>query len=252
MICTPLRHAHMHKLGPLWLDVWRNLPSYKERERAWPHVVNELLMGMTWADPRQKLALYQELSKLKVTDRVDMLVRLESLQALQEKIMAKDLFHAPAPLLYGVHQLLMNSSMADQHGPLMHQRLAYQKAHSLSTLLVNVFNDYNRAHRKAYQAILNQGTEDKIQPELREIAVRHLTATLTRLPEERRDEPWVAKAINWLGRLGGGKARSLLLKIRDEKKYMVLPVWPSGCREAARAALAGNGRDERSRRDGGQ
>jgi len=238
MVCTPLRHAHREKLGPLWLDVWDGLGTYQEKERAWPHAVNELLMGLTWENTREKLALYQELSKISVDDRVDLLVKLESLQALQEKILAKDLFHAPAPLLYGVHKLLMGSSMAERHGPLLHRRLAHQKAHPLATILVDGFGGYNHAHRKAYEAILDQGVAERVVPALKDIAIRHLKGTLNRLPEERREEAWVADAIMWLGRLGGETTRPIIEKILNEKKYLVFPIWPAGCREAARAALA--------------
>lgn len=249
MVCTPLRHAHREKLGVLLLDVWDGLGTYQEKERAWPHIVNELLMGLTWEDARDKMSLYQEISKIDVTDRVDLLVKLESLQALQEKILAKDIFHAPAPLLYGVHKLLMNSSLAEQHGPLMHQRLAYQKAHPLTTILVDGFGEYNSAHRKAYQAILDQGVDERIVPDLRDIAVRHLKGTLNRLPAERRTENWVAEAIGWLGRLGGEKTRPLIRKILAEKKMLLFPVWPANCRDAARAALAeGGSHNERTRR----
>lgn len=250
MVCPPLRHAHRKKLGPLWLDVWNGLKSRQEKERAWPFVVNELLMGMWWEDPRQKLALYSALSTIKVAERTDLLMRLESLPALQEKILAKELFHVPAPLLYGVHQLLMASSLTEVHGPLMHQRLVHQKAHPLTAILMDGFVDYNHAHRQAYQAILKQGVAEKIVPEMRETAIRHLKGTLNRLPAERRGEPWVTDAIQWLGKLGTSKTRTVLKKILNEKKLLVIPAWPAACRDAARDALAGvNTDDERSRND---
>jgi len=239
MISTPLREVHLAKLGSLWLDVWNGLGSFQEKERAWPHVVNDLLMGLKWDNPRDKLKLYQELSQINVTERVDLLVKLETLQALQEKVLAKDLFHAPPPLLYGLHHLLMNSSLADQHGPLMHQRLAYQKAHSLATILIDGFEQYNHAHRKAYQAILAQGVQEKVVPDLRDIAIRHLKGTLNRLSADRRDERWVTDAIGWLGKLGTDKTRPVLERILKEKKLLFMPVWPASCRDAARDALAG-------------
>lgn len=239
MVTTPLRKAHPAKLGPMWLSVWQSLGSFKEKERAWPHVVNDVLMGLKWENPREKLVLYQELSTVDVNERVDLLVKLETLQAMQEKILAKDLFHAPPPLLYGLHHMLMNSSIAELHGPLMHQRLAYQKAHSLATILMDGFVEYNHAHRKAYQAILFQGVQEKIVPELQDIAMRHLKGTLNRLSSDRREERWVTEAIGWLGKLGTNKTRPVIEKILNEKKFFFFPVWPASCRDAAREALAG-------------
>lgn len=237
-VCAPLRHAHHERLGPLWHRVWSGLDSRAARERAWPHAVNELLMGLRWQDAREKLAFYQQLSSIKTVGRTDLLVRLEELQALQEKILAKDLFHAPAPLLYGVHELLLGSSLSELHGPLMHQRLAYQKAHALAAILMDGYTDYNHANRKAYQAILAQGLQERIVPELRDIALRHLKGTVKRLPVERRDEAWVPEAVRWLGRIGTVKTRPLLEDILKQKKMLFFPVWPAACREAARDALA--------------
>ncbi len=248
MVSTPLREAHLDKLGALWLSVWDGLGTFKEKERAWPHVVNDLLMGLEWESPRDKLRLYQELSKVNVNERVDLLVKLETLQALQEKVLAKDVFHAPPPLLYGLHHMLMSSSLADQHGPLMHQRLAHQKAHDLAAILIDGFVEYNHAHRKAYQAILAQGVQEKIVPELQDIALRQMKGALNRLSADRRDERWVINAIGWLGKLGTTKTRPVLEKILNEKKFLFFPVWPTDCRDAARDALAGVGRaDERNR-----
>jgi len=239
MIGAPLREAHLEDLGPLWLTVWQGLDSYKEKERAWPHLVNELLLGLRWEDPRQKIEFYQALSEINTTERIDLLVKTESLRALQEKELAKDIFHAPAPLLYNLHEMLLNSSLADTHGPLLQQRLSYQKAHPLATIMVEGFGDYNNAHRAAYQAILEQGLHEKIVPSLRDIAARHFKGALNRLPAERRDEVWVDEAIIWLGRLSEGSADSVLNRILNEKKFFFFPVWPAHCRNAARDALAG-------------
>jgi hypothetical protein len=250
MICTPLRRVHPTILGPFLLAVWRELVSFKAKENAWPHLINEVLMGLTWEHARDKIGLYQALDSLNVTDRVDLLVKLETLQSLQEKILAKDIFHAPAPLLYGLHQLLMNSSLAEQHGPLMHQRLVFQKAHSLVNLLVVGFKEYTPAHRQAYQAIMAQGVKERINPELRSIGARHLKGTLNRLPAEQRSEPWVADAVMWLGKLTTKETRATLERILNEKKYFFFPVWPATCRDAASEALSGAGPDdERDRRD---
>ncbi|MDX2472592.1 MAG: hypothetical protein QNL91_02695, partial [Candidatus Krumholzibacteria bacterium] len=85
---------------------------------------------------------------------------------------------------------------------------------------------------------------------MRDTAILLLKSTLYRLPAERRGEPWVTEAIRWLGKLGTSKSRTVLKKILNEKKLLVIPAWPAACRDAARDALAGvNTDDERSRND---
>jgi hypothetical protein len=243
MINAPLRESHLERLGPFWLNIWQKLGSYKEKERAWPYVVNELLLGLQWENPRQKIELYQALSEINTTDRIDLMVKLESLRALQEKELASDMFHAPAPLLYNLHEMLMGSSLAEEHGPLLHQRLAYQKAHPLATSLVEGFGEYNQAHRAAYVAIMVQGISEKIVPALKDIAARHFRGALNRLTADRREEAWVPDAIGWLGMLDIDSSRPVIEKILKEKKFFFFPVWPANCRTAAQGALAGQSSD---------
>jgi len=238
-LSLPVRRFHFKELGPLWLAVWSGLKTLTEKERAWPYIVNDLLMGLEWADHEAKIALYEALSSISVNERTDLLKKLETLGALQEKILAPDLFHARAPLLYGVHQLLMSSALAEMHGPQMHQRLAYQKAHPMVSILMEGFTGYNHAHRNAYRAILAQGVSGEISDDLQDVTLRHLKGTLSRLPAERRNEPWVTDAIQWYGKTGGDGARPVIERILKEKKFFVWPVWPASCRKAARAALAG-------------
>lgn len=247
MLSLPVRRSHLKELGPLWLTVWQGLETLIEKERAWPYIVNDLLMGLEWPDHALKIELYEALSSIAVNERSDLLKKLETLRALQEKILAPDLFHARAPLLYGVHQLLMNSSLAEMHGPQMHQRLAYQKAHPMVSVLLDGFTGYNQAHRNAYQAILAQGVKGEIEEDLQEITIRHLKGTLSRLPAERRNEPWVADAIRLYGQMGGGNARPVIELILKEKKFFVWPAWPKSCRQVARDVLAGKAHvDERN------
>ena len=240
MVCQPLRHARRDQLGPFLLELWHGLGNRSDQERVWPYVVNELLLGLQWKDPRPKLALYQALSGISVKGRADVLVKLEAMTALQQKILADDVFLAPAPLLYNVHDVLMKSSIADQHGPLLHQRLAHQKAHPLVPILMGGFAEYDNARRGVYEAVLAQGVGERVVPELQEIALRHLKGALTRLSAERRDEDWVPDAIRWLGRLGTVKVKPVIEGILNEKKFLVIPAWPAACRDAARDALAGS------------
>lgn len=239
MLSLRMRRSHFKDLGPLWLNIWKGMESKRDKEAVWPYAVNEVLMGLEWEEQQQKLEFYEALSSINVGERNDMLLKLETMRALQEKILAADLFHAPAPLLYSVHQLLLNSTLAEMHGPQMHQRLAYQRAHPMVAVLLDGFTGYDHSRRNAYNAILAQGVADEVVPDLQEVALRHLKGTLSRLPAERRSEPWVADAIRWYGKAGTAKARPVIEKILNEKKWFIFPVWPASCREAARDVLAG-------------
>jgi len=238
MFFTPLRKFHPVHLGPVWLGVWKSLVEIDHKRLVWPHLVNELLVGVEWEDPTQKLALYESLSKINVGDGEEMLDRLEGLQALREKLIAPDIFHAPAPLLYPVHIVLLGSTLSRDHGPKLHQRLVHQRANRLANLLVGIMGEYRQGNKLIYQAILEQGVSEKTAPRLRDLGSRLLKTTVMNLPPEMRDEEWVSQAIYWLGRLEIKRADSLLNTILKEKKFFFWPVWPSECRQAAREIIA--------------
>ncbi|MEN8006228.1 MAG: hypothetical protein ABFS42_04395 [Candidatus Krumholzibacteriota bacterium] len=238
MFFSPLRKFHPRHLGPVWLGVWKSLVETDHKRLAWPHLVNELLLGVEWEDPTKKLALYESLSRVRVGDGEEMLERLEELQALQEKKVAPDLFHAPAPLLYPVHIALLGSTMSREHGPKLHQRLVHQRANRLANLLVGIMGEYKQSNKLIYQAILEQGVAEKTEPKLADLGSRLLKSTITNLPPLLRDEPWVGEAVSWLGKLDTRRADPLLNRIIKEKKYFFWPVWPGECRQAAREIIA--------------
>jgi hypothetical protein len=244
MFFTPLRRFHPEMVGPVWLKVWKSLNEIDHKRLAWPHLVNELLMGVAWEDPGQKLALYESLSRVNVGDGLEMLERLEELRALKDGKLAPEVFHAPAPLLYPVHVVLLASTISREHGPKLHERLAHQRAQRLGNLLVGIMGEYKQSNKLIYQAILDQGVAEKITPKLQDLGSRLLKSALTGLDPELRDEPWVSEAITWLGRLDMKRAKRLLETILKQKKYFFFPVWPGECRQAARAALEAPSRNE--------
>jgi len=244
MFFSPLRRFHPRSVGPVWLQVWKSLVEIDHKRLAWPHLVNELLLGVEWEDPLQKLALYESLSRVNVGDGSEMLERLEELQALQEGKLAPEIFHAPAPLLYPVHVVLLASTVSREHGPKLHGRLVHQRAQRLANLLVGIMGEYKQSNKLIYQAILDQGVAEKIAPKLQDLGSRLLKTALIGLDPELREEPWVSEAVSWLGRLDRKRGKELLETIIKEKKFFLFPVWPRECRQAARDALAAPAKDE--------
>ncbi len=243
MFFSPLRKLHPQHLGPIWLRVWKSLEKTSHKHLAWPHLVNEMLMGIRWDDPTQKLALFESLSRVEVGSGEKLLEWLEELGALKNKTMVSDLFHTPAPLLYPLHIVLLGSTMATEHGEKLHERLSHQRANRLANLLVSIMGGYRKNNRLIYQAILEQGVSEKVTPKLQELGCRLLKTTVANLKPFMRDDPWVREAITWLGKLDPKRSKTLLNRIINEKKYLVLPVWPAECRQAARETLADRGRD---------
>lgn len=236
-LLEPMRLVRPEKLGWLWLAVWEALLETEQKETAWPFLVNDLLLGLTWEDPADRLQLYGELSDLDTHDRLDLLARLEALPALREKKAHGDILDAPAPLLYPVYRLLLRSSLSEVFGPRLLARLAEQKAHPLVGQLLASLGSYDRGHLKLYQAMLDQGVVERVSPALADQAGRYLRGIVTRLDDAELDQPWVPGAIAWLSQLRVGGATAILKDIVEDRRWLFIPVWPTEAREAARTAL---------------
>jgi hypothetical protein len=137
-----------------------------------------------------------------------------------------------------VHKVLVGSSLSGKFGPLLHDHLVRQAPHKLSSVLLEVMDEYLPINRAVYHAILDQGVEENINPALAELAPEILVEALSDLHWDYMEEDWVVPAIEWLGRLGREPAIGVLQEITQEKKYMVLASWPLVAREAAEQALA--------------
>ena len=199
--------------------------------------VNDILLGMKWSDPALRFKLYEGITAFDPSPCPGLLDRLEDLQALRDEHLDKDLFHAPAPLLYPVHRVLMNCSVGRDHGERLQERLMHQRANRLADVLLQAMGDFKLANKAVYNAILDQGMEKRPNKQMREVAGRLLRGAITRLSKEERTAPWVPEALRWLPRLDEKRARPILETVLNERRFFFFPVWPGDCRGAARDAL---------------
>ncbi len=237
MIWGPVQRNHPGWTELLWRELWPGLSS-RLRLRAWPYLVNDLLLGLPVSDRIAHFSLLDSLSRVEDAGEHETRVVLENLPALQEQKVADGFFDVPPPLLYPVHRVLVGTSLSGYFGPLLHRALVQQAPHPLSAVLLAVMDGYQPTNRAVYQAILDQGIEEKPQPELADLGADILAEALADLHWDYMEEAWVVPAITWLGELGREPALPILTNILDEKKYMVLNSWPLEAREAAGPALA--------------
>ncbi|MFH2053446.1 MAG: hypothetical protein ABIK96_13355 [bacterium] len=235
MLWEPLRTMQPHAVGPIWLEVWRRLkPAH--RRHAWPYTVNDILLGLAWRNPLEALALYGQVSRVRASEDARLLYVLESLPALKESRIGKDVFAPPPPLLFPVLQVLIGSSLSAKLGPLLHDHILKLQTHPLAVVMLEAATEYHPGNRVVYQAILEQGVREKLAPRMVELGGRLLTLAILRLPPGSRTEPWLADAVRWLGKLAPRDATDALNRIVTEKKLFVMPAWPRELRLAAEQA----------------
>lgn len=236
-LLEPLRVVRPDRLSWMWMATWEGLLDRRQKEAAWPFLINDLLLGITWTDEIGRLQLLRELSELDVRDRGDLLARLETLPALREKKAVYDLLEAPAPLLFPLYRLLLRSSLSEEFGPRLLKHLRSRPPHPLVAQLLAMMGPWDRSQLRLYQIMLDQGVAERVHPALADAAGRYLRAIITRLDDAELEEPWVPGAISWLSTLRPQAAVEILREVVEERRWLFLPVWPAECREAAREAL---------------
>jgi hypothetical protein len=101
-----------------------------------------------------------------------------------------------------------------------------------------MMGEYDRANLRLYQAMLDQGVALRVDPQLDDLAGRHIRGIITRLADHELSLPWVPGAISWLAELPVSGTEQILRAIVTEKRWGMIPVWPEPCRVAAREGLA--------------
>ena len=236
-LLAPLREHRPDRLSWLWLGTWEGLLEAAHKEAAWPLLVDDLLAGMTWEDPETRLQLLTELADLNGVERLDLLVRLEALPTLRAHTVSDDILDAPAPVMYPIYRLILRSSLSVKFGPRLLACLEAQQPHPLVAQLLAMTGEYDRAHVRLYQAMLDQGVSARLDPQLADLAGRHIRGMITRLADDELSLPWVPGAIIWLAELPVSGAEQILRAIVAEKRWGMIAVWPEPCRDAARDGL---------------
>ncbi len=204
---------------------------------AWPHVVNELLIGLDGPDAAAAPALRQVAASLTEEEMRKALPRLEALEAMRERVCARQLFEAADVGLWPLFALLLGTPLADLIGP-----SALELARGLPSAwpgapALPLLREYSPRHRPFLARLLREAGAGASSPELLEAAGRILVDGLRSLPPDRRGDAWLPGAIRALAILPAPGASELLTEIIRRRRLLFLRVWPAPCREAAALAL---------------
>lgn len=233
-----VRHRHPEHLAGLWERLWH--VDAAARPALWPHLVNDLLLGLDPAPQSAVLQLWMEANAVDPEAATDLATRVGRLAALADDGAAAhlgDLMLVPASRTGAVLSVLMGCRLANRLGPLLHQALLRGQGNELARVMAAALGEYEPTHRRLYADLARELGAAAPSPRLARQAADVLTKTLAQLTPAERREPWTATAIAWLPSLAGGAARSTLTRIVSQRRLLVLAAWPAACREAAAEAL---------------
>lgn len=224
-----LRAHHLDLLARFWYRLWSALDS-DGRGAAWPYLANDVLLGMDKADPADLGALLEGLGSVHLHEARQSQVVLFGLPCMQEKSASPAIFTVPAVSLYALHVLLLESPLADWHGPRIYRLMMRQPPNQLTGLVIQVLGEYRAEDRALLTRLLEQQAKGTMSGELKVWIVQLLLGQLETLPQSRRHEEWVDPALFWLGQLDHEAARSVFERVLTERRLLFFRAWPEECR----------------------
>ena len=209
-----------------------------EKLLFWPHVVNELLVQGSQKDTIAYQQLCQFAARLSNEQMSAALPVLRNLEAFQDTKIASDIFHGISPTGYPLFAFLLTTDIERYIGERVIGGLRRAPRDWLIKAVVPLLDINEQEHKLFLYSYLRQASQNKLSSSLRNIATKILTTALIALPQERRNEQWVANSIAAMGQLPGKRTAEVLQQIAGAKKMLFIPQWPAPCRTAAHKALA--------------
>jgi|GEM_PF-3221475 len=235
--CGALISAQPVYLGGFWERLWEALDSGR-RALVWPHLVNDLLLGLDEKLPDAGTRLWLAVAQIDPKSALQQVSRMECLEAFRTRKSLPGLMNLSLESMYPVHLVLMRSSLGSEHGPRLHQHLRRQPPNELAEVLLEAIGPHQPSYDNLYLALIRQGAGSTMTADFRRMAARLIGETLISLSGEGRKGKWAGKAVAWLGNLDPDHSLPLLTEIRDKRKFFFFRVWPEKLRNLAEVIIA--------------
>lgn len=237
VVLAVVRRTRPELVAPLWWEIASKQvkagPDDPRWPIIWPHLVNDLLLGLEPAPHPLAVPLCLKAGDYDVEEALKLAPRVASLGAMKSQTPANDLMLVPIAKARAVHAVLMRTPAADRHGDQVYKALSLRCPDALTRVLMSAVGAYTPEHRELFAALLREDGREFHSRQLQALAAGTLQRRLANLPPARRGEDWVAPAVEWLGRLAPESARPLLARIVGERRLVFFRVWPAACRRAA-------------------
>jgi len=205
--------------------------------RIWPILVNEILAVGRVVDQKLFDDLVVIASRLPGNEMKDRWPELEAMDCFQEKKIASDIFDPEVKTSFPLFSFLLETSMKKQIGARVLSSLMAQPPDWLIEAVAPLLQLAIPQHLKFLQTYLLYAQQKDFAVGIRVAAGTLVVHHLPEIPEEQRGEAWVAKTILATSEMQVEETRSLLERIIEEKRMVVVHKWPTSCRRSAEEAL---------------
>jgi hypothetical protein len=203
----------------------------------WPIIVNEFL-ALGWAVDRKAFAeLVTIAARLPGREMKERWPELQTMECFQEKKIATEIFDPEQKNAFPLFSFLLETSMKKQIGARILSGLMAHPPDWLIEAVAPLLQLEIPQHMKFLQIYLLVAEQKNFSANLRVAAGTLVVHHLPEISEQQRLEAWVVKTIQATPEMQVDETRPLLERIKDEKRMLVFPKWPTGCRRAAAEAL---------------
>jgi len=203
----------------------------------WPILVNEILTGSGNADAKTFADIVTLASRLPGREMKERLSELELLDCFQEKRIGDTIFVAKLRVAYPLFAFLLETSLQAQIAAKVLSNLVENPGDWLIEAIAPLLQPTLPHHLKFLQIYLGIAHKKQFSESFKAVAGTLVVQHLPRLSEEQQRQAWVIKTIQATPDLEVEETRSLLERIKEEKRMVVIPKWPPACRLAAAEAL---------------
>ncbi len=207
------------------------------RTALWPVVVNEILASGRAVNQDIFNELVTIAAGLSADEMKARWSDLEVMDCFQEKKIAADIFDPKMKRVFSLFSFLLETTLKRQIGARILSSLLADPPDWLIEAVAPLLQLSVPQHMKFLQIYLLVVQQEHFTTNLLVAAGTLVVHHLPDLSEQQMSEPWVIKAIKATPEIQITETRQLLERIIEEKRMYIIPKWPSGCRQAAVAAL---------------
>jgi hypothetical protein len=236
LITEPLRRLGQGESMALFLKTME-LCEGAEESILWPFAVSEILICGSSSNIGTYRQLCVRLSGLPWKNMVQALPVLQSLDAHQRGQVATDIFSEMIPSCYQLCAFLLRTSIGPLIGGYVVAGLKNSPSDKMIKAVSPLLDPSIPEHKAFLDSYLRHPRKKEHTDGLKIMAGNIIVERLTALPQEQRDQPWVADTIEAMAEYQGTGGRELLNQIITTKRMFVIPEWPAASRKAAEEAM---------------
>ncbi len=240
-ILPVLTGAVRQRRPELVASFWTHLLKFsadKHLPELWPHLVNDILLGLDKASRELVLPLVVAAGSISLKDAKRQGRRLEKQPALQSRPNSRDLFLAPLPSTYNVLVPLADSPLRDWLGAELFRVLRTHPGSPLVEVVMTALAEHEPHNTGFYLDLIRYGTAKERPSDFQQQVASLLQAALATVSGDARKERWVTLGLIELAKLAPDLAAPLCEMVVAERKLIFFKAWPPEPRQAAIKALA--------------